>query len=188
MNKMIIGISGKTRVGKDTVAAIYQEIYSEYFDQALPIFRLAQPIYDEAKIFYKKHRLTWRKNRRLLEGMGEAFNQDWYKKEDKLIHLFNQKFEKGEFGKAFIVPDVRKKSQADWFKERGTLIRIEADSEVIEQRCTDLGEEFLQGHYSNTELDNYDFDFIITNNGSEEDLVDKVTNILKKGYVDAKYT
>lgn len=67
----------------------------------------------------------------------------------------------------WIVTDVRFPNEAEAIKaEGGILIRVNRDTSVVDD------------HPSETALDNYeDFDIIISNNGSLQDLVDKVYDI-----------
>lgn len=153
---------GKLRSGKSTCVGIIKEYVKELSGFELINKPLAKPIYDAAKLFYKSNDLTWRKNRRLLEGMGEAYNND-YPNGDKLIEIYDEQFNLSE---NIIVEDCRRKTQADYFRTRDSvLIRIKADAEVRKARCKPG--EWAEGHVSDTELDDYPVDFEIENNGED---------------------
>jgi len=153
---------GKLRSGKSTVTKILQELIKEHYNVELKQKPLATPIYDEAKDFYKRHELVWRKNRRLLEGIGGAFNED-FPGGDKIILLYDKVFDPNE---DIVVEDCRRITQADYFKEKGAvLIRIVAERGIRKSRCQ-VG-EWAEGHITDDELDNYPVDFEIVNNGND---------------------
>jgi hypothetical protein len=66
----------------------------------------------------------------------------------------------------WIIPDVRFLNEAEAIKERGgIIIRVDRGSPA-------------NSHKSETILDNYRFDFIISNNGTIDELSDVVKSIL----------
>jgi len=133
---------------------------------------LATPIYAIAKKVYEENGLVWRKNRRLLEGIGEALNED-YPGGDKIVELYKQDFSPDE---NIFVEDCRRQTQADFFKEQGSIfVRVTAVEAVRKSRCKPG--EWAEGHVSDTELDDFPADFTITNNGkSLDDLKQDVYN------------
>jgi len=150
---------GKLRSGKTTVSGFVQEFVKEKYGIELISKPLATPIYEEAKAIYAKHGLIWRKNRRLLEGIGEALNED-YPGGDKIVELYDASFNSKEH---IFVEDCRRKTQADYFRSIGAiLIRVWADPKVRKLRCKPG--EWAEGHVTDTELDDYPVNLEIYNN------------------------
>lgn len=98
--------------------------------------------------------------------------------------------------KGFIITDVRFPNEADAIKDReGIIIRVNRslESQVIisakEKYNIDVSNALIKEtfnelrkfeHPSETALDNYKFDYVINNNGTINNLVDKVKEILIK--------
>lgn len=74
----------------------------------------------------------------------------------------------------WIITDMRFPNELEAVKERGITIRINRFDGLS------AGQIGNNEHPSETALDNATFDYIIDNNGSLEDLVDKIREILKK--------
>jgi len=165
---MLIGISGKKRSGKDTVASIIAEILDNasvlHFADAL---RLEVAKATGFSIRYiEEHKENFRL---ILQGWGTDFRRKiyghdyWLKEMDKAI---------GELenygGKNIIIADVRFENEYDYVKSRnGIMIRIE--------RSVDYSDT----HVSETNLDNKEFDHKILNLGSEIELREKVTKLVE---------
>jgi len=153
---------GKLRSGKTTCANLVKELVNENLGYKLINKPLAAPIYAELYEFYEKHGLVLRKNRRFMEGVGEALNDD-YPGGDKIVELYAESFNPSEH---IIVEDCRRKTQADFFRKYNAIfIRIKSNDEIRKSRCKPG--EWAEGHITDTELDNYPVDFEITNNGSD---------------------
>jgi len=159
---MKVVMLGKLRSGKSTVTNFIKEIMSKEFNVNLVSKPLATPIYAEAKDFYARHNLTWRKNRKLLEGIGEALNDD-YPNGDKVVELYDEGFNPNE---DIVVEDCRRITQANYLKQRGAvLIRINADKDIRKGRCK--RGEWSEGHVTDEELTTYPVDFELDNNGDD---------------------
>jgi len=159
---MKIVLLGKLRSGKTTVSNFIKEFIARDRNIKLHSRPLAAPIYKEAKDFYERHGLVWRKNRRLLEGIGGALNDD-YPNGDKIIELYDKNFDPDE---NIIVEDCRRITQADYFRDKGAyLIKIVASATVRKSRCKPG--EWSEGHITDTELDDYLVDFEVVNDGVE---------------------
>jgi len=153
---------GKLRSGKSTVTLMLKELFESEYGILLNQKPLASPIYEEAKALYERHGLVWRKNRRLLEGIGEALNED-YPKGDKIILLYDETFDPDEH---IVVEDCRRTTQATYFKDKGAVfVRVIADREVRKSRCKEG--EWAEGHSTDTELDDFPANFTINNNGND---------------------
>lgn len=160
----LIGISGKKKSGKDTVADIfaitYEDVVKYHFAQQLKVevSRACGVSID----YINEHKDNFRL---ILQGWGTNFRRDlyginyWLEKMDIAIdHLSNHKI--------IIIPDVRFKNEYDFILKRGgTIIRVE--------RATGLEDT----HISETSLDDQVFDVRIDNNGTLAELVNKVKQI-----------
>lgn len=199
---MIIGISGKAQAGKDTVCKmIAYTIWYYTFSQRLIPFginhykecmnKLDIILYDIGyqhmsfalylkwclsiilnedlekfeDINFKNSRIDWLNNmtvRELLQKFGTAIRNEvcddfWVK-----VCLKN-------CTEDCIISDVRFESEAKGIRDiDGIIIRINRDSAGA------------GNHISETALDNYYFDYIIDNNGTEEDLLLKVKEFCKE--------
>ena len=162
---MKIALLGRLRSGKTTAMNFMINFAQNEFNIKLVPKPLAEPIYKEAKAFYERHGLVWRKNRRLMEGMGQALNED-YPNGDKIVELFDKDFNPDD---NLIVEDCRRITQADYLKDRGfQLIRISASEEIRKQRCKPG--EFSSGHITDIELDDYSTHYNAINEGNLEQL------------------
>ena len=199
---MIIGISGKAQAGKDTVCKmITYTIWYYTFSQRLKPFGIDH--YKECITYYntllnnigyqhtsfakalksclsvilnkdldkfenisfKNSRIDWLNNmtvRELLQKFGTAIRNEvcddfWVK-----VCLKN-------CIEDCIISDVRFESEAEGIRDiNGIIIRINRDGAGA------------GNHISEIALDNYSFDYIIDNNGTEEDLLFKVKEFCKE--------
>ncbi len=199
---MIIGISGKAQAGKDTVCKmITYTIWYYTFSQRLKPFGIDH--YKECITYYntllnnigyqhtsfakalksclsvilnkdldkfenisfKNSRIDWLNNmtvRELLQKFGTAIRNEvcddfWVK-----VCLKN-------CTEDCIISDVRFESEAEGIRDiNGIIIRINRDGAGA------------GNHISEIALDNYSFDYIIDNNGTEEDLLFKVKEFCKE--------
>jgi len=167
MKVLRIIMLGKLRSGKTTVGKLICESLKQEKDIVLNPKPLAKPIYQELHDFYARHGLTLRKNRKFMEGVGEALNDD-YPNGDKIIELYAPDFNTEE---NIYVEDCRRLTQANFFANQTTgttlFVRVNATDEIRKARC--LPGEWSEGHVTDTELDNYPADFEIDNNGNDLD-------------------
>ena len=107
-----------------------------------------------------------------------TYRKDYPNTEESLIHygggseaqVFTKEIEQSNW----IITDVRFPNEVEAIEDKGgTVIRIE-------RTPRSYGTEFEIEHSSETALDDYDFDYVINNNGSISDLIDKVRQILIK--------
>ena len=89
--------------------------------------------------------------------------------------------------KGFIITDVRFPNEADAVKKhKGINIRIERNDYIFDENGKRIipTKEYIntnnKQHESETALDNAEFDYVINNNGTINNLVDKVKEILIK--------
>lgn len=199
---MIIGISGKAQAGKDTVCkmiayTIWYYTFSQrlvpfginHYKKCLPNYEnmlsvigyqhtffakalkecLSVILNEDLKKFeninFKNSRIDWLNNmtvRELLQKFGTAIRNEvcddfWVK-----VCLKN-------CTEDCIISDVRFESEAEGIRDiNGIIIRINRDGAGA------------GNHISEIALDNYSFDYIIDNNGTEEDLLLKVKEFCKE--------
>jgi hypothetical protein len=189
-----IAISGKANSGKDTIAKLFLDAYL-ILNNKLPNFEFvsfADPIKEMAKLMFPRTKkkilygpsenrnkiipgafkdgqpLTYR---RLLQDLGTEIGRAY--KEDIWLDVLDYKLEKAPKQRDFfITQDVRFINEIRFLKDRNyTLIRVKRNST-----------QTVSNHASETEQDSIsdnEFNFIIDNNGTIEDLKEKVINILK---------
>ena len=176
---MIIGLSGYAQVGKDTVAQILVEDYGYtrigFADIIKKACYMLDPIIslDGMRLAHAVDKYGWEGSkqvpevRRLLQVMGSEVGRDlidpqiWVeltlhgtKPEDKIV-----------------VADVRFRNEAEEIKwKHGEVWRISR----VERNTP------VNVHRSETDMDSWDFDQYIANNGTLEDLSEEVLTIMKK--------
>ena len=141
---MLIGLSGKKRVGKDTVGH-WLEVKHEFTRVSF-----ASLLKKQAK------RVGWsghkdEKGRRLLQELGMVvrnYDEDfWVDAAFRELAKINRKTGQDRF----VVTDVRFKNEARRIKEAGgVMIRITRPDEIVDDT-----------HASETDLDTYEFDYVV---------------------------
>lgn len=162
----IITLSGKQFCGKDTVAKVLLD--------RLPSFcRIG--LADAIKIKYsektglsveeiEKNKSMYRPDLIALGNEGRAIDPDYW-----LNTILEKNID-------VIVPDVRMPHEIEKFKEnKAFCIRVEASAEARSLR----GKLSKEDDYTETALDNFtNWDYVITNEGSYEDLQAKIDNLI----------
>lgn len=160
----LIGISGKKRTGKDTVADILVRLHPNtikyYF--AAPLKQEVARACGVSVEYIDAHKANFRL---ILQGWGTNFRRDlhdknyWVRKmEIAIAHL--EKFN------TVVIPDVRFKNEYDFIKKNGgKVLRV--------SRATGMQDT----HPSETELDKEKFDEIILNDSTIDHLIEQVVKI-----------
>jgi len=106
---------------------------------------------------------------------GEEVDEDYEPQEDDIIDIFPN----------WIITDVRFSNEAKAIKDReGILIRVERNNNKILNLSFDKNTKNPSEHPSETALDDYkEWDYIIENNGTIENLIEKVREILIKEHI-----
>ncbi|MCD7780283.1 MAG: hypothetical protein LUH05_06380 [Candidatus Gastranaerophilales bacterium] len=167
-DKKIIVFSGKQFSGKDTVAKILLNKFKNFK-------RIG--IADAIKIKYsektglsleeiEKNKSLYRQDLIDLGDWGRAENPDYW-----LNSIINYKGDT-------IVTDIRVKHELDLFRSYGAFtVRVEADTEIRSIR----GKLTSENDATETALDNIrDWDFIIYNNGTYEELLENSKSLILK--------
>lgn len=170
---MLIGVSGKQRAGKDTVAD-YLVRYHGFKKVSLadPLKKLAVEYFGLSyKDVYETKPEKVRKVLQYLGKVGREVDKDfWIKKALSRYHPSED----------WVISDVRFKNEAQHIKNlEGILIRIEADRDVREQR----GLLYNEDDVSETDLDDYKyFDYYVFNNYDVESLYFEIEKVLEDIY------
>lgn len=168
MNNKIIILSGKQFCGKDTIAKIILQNFTNFTRIGLG---------DAIKLEYgekiglsleevEKNKSQYRADLQSLGNKRRSEDSDYWIK--KVISLPQD----------IVVPDVRVQREYDYFKQAGAFkIRVEASAQKRALR----GELSAQNDITETALDNItDWDYIIHNDGTYEELTTKCDELIKK--------
>jgi len=184
--KKIVGIAGKKGSGKDTVASYLCKKYGFYK------IALADPVKAGVAAFFgwslidvynKKEEIDsfWkikiRKPLQVLatevfrERLGEFFPELGWVGENFWVLRWIKEYKNKKLERV-VIPDIRFVNEIEEFRKRFNFYVIRV--------IRDLGSD-EDTHRSETELDNYDkFDFVLENNGTFEELYNKVDEIMEK--------
>lgn len=172
---MIIGLAGYARAGKDEVAKILVKNYGfkriafadpirEFVLRVNPILENGHRIGEVVKQFNWEIAKKQDESRRLLQEVGlvarEMFGQDFW---------VNLALEEVQFHENVVISDVR-------FKNEMAAIRT---FEGKTFRVLREGVGPVNGHISETEIDDAYFNAYISNNGTLEDLEAYVDTLMK---------
>ena len=182
---MIIGLSGKIGSGKSTVAEIFKEngFYLDSFANSVKDVSSSIFGFDRNKLEgITKEDRQWREKadkkystllgknfspRDSLILIGTTLGRNQIHHDIWVETVFNR-YSLSE-NQNLLITDVRFPNEYESIKKRGgILIRIEREN------------TYKINHESETALDSYSFNYVIENNGTLEELIEKVNNILGK--------
>jgi dephospho-CoA kinase len=175
---MIIGLSGYAQSGKDTLAKVLVEEHGyirvafadkirEFLYEMNPLTEVIgfEPIYLKERV----DRDGWEKAkqnphiRRILQNAGVAARKTF-----GANHWVLEAYKTMDLDKNYVVTDVRFLNEAEWVNTfSGQIWRVERPNVTA-----------VNLHVSESELDGYVFDSVILNDGTLEDLKDKVASAL----------
>jgi dephospho-CoA kinase len=178
-----IALTAKMRAGKDEVFKILAEMgfdvervafgdaMKEHFFKTFPnIPREPKPI---------------KQLQQYGQSMRAIYENVWVDKAMAYIERRTQELaQAGLRVPTFVFTDVRQPNEYKAVREAGFIVvRIEASEEVRIKRMLELGEEVSE-EILNAEteryIDTYDVDYVVYNNGTREDLVREVTELVYK--------
>lgn len=173
----LILLSGKAEAGKTTVANMMRDIYNSKGEKAIPT-SFAKYIK-----MYAKDVTTWdgeesTKPREILQALGNLI-RDYLGKEDLLLdRLYEDIGIYQVFAQTVIIDDARFPREIKYFKDKDSLsvktINIKRPNykNHLSEKCRE--------HISEVGLDNYkNYDYTIINDGTLDDLKDKVRELLE---------
>ena len=173
---MVIGISGKKRSGKDTVGGMVIDLFHNR-RSPLPARRVAfadelkREVSEVTGVSLAEIEMDKDRWRPMLQWWGVEFRR-YYNGEDYWIRRMRLNLcanADDEDGSMFsVITDVRLKNEADYIRDHGGfLIRVNRETSNDDS------------HSSETELDDYNrFHRVIENNGSLDDLREKVQEVM----------
>jgi hypothetical protein len=162
---MIIGLVGRSRVGKDTAAS--------FFEGTHQVRRLAQPVKDACKVLY-----GW-SDREVESAAKEAHDPKWnLTPRMAMVHLthamrqcngtnfFTKRFFENWDGQPVVIPDVRFNDDVTEIHRRGGIT-----IKITREGCPDHSFEFPIDFLGTT--------YEVTNDGTVEELKEKIVRCLE---------
>jgi hypothetical protein len=170
----IIGLLGRSRVGKDTIADLIIKNYPQYQK-----VRLAAPIKAAVKDLYGWDDTHLETN--LKEEIDPAFgvspreamvyitnSMKSFGGDDFFWRRFEDQYKRGLLGKNIIIPDVRYRNDVESISKLGGIII------KIERKNASVPLHAFESH-----IDNISYDVLITNDSTRRSLEEKIKEILK---------
>jgi hypothetical protein len=176
---MIIGFAGKATSGKDTAGTYFIDNY-----QFLHYY-FAKPLKEGAKIMFGLTDEQVLNKEKIIEPWGKSPRQIYQllgtevgRGIDTNVWVKNaQMFIKNACGRSVVITDVRFSNEALWIREQGgVVVYIERDQPTIE--------EF--GHSSENGLVDDDIDIYIDNDGTIEDLHNKLGELVHERFAEER--
>lgn len=177
-----IAVAGKIRSGKNTVAA--------YLGKKLDCHQIAfADGISQVIIEYFNDAFKEGKPRKHYQIIGQAFRQlnpnIWVQMLDAEMDYYKEDNEN------VIVTDLRQPNEYEYLKNEGFIIvKVEADFEIRVERSLASGDKFdTEDFYHETELniDAMDYDYLVSNNTTLEDLLDQLDYVIAEIKGDAKW-
>lgn len=173
-NTVLIGIAGKMRTGKDTIARLMAKDRRGSFQRGA----YADELKKQVDRKYGKH--EGGKRRALLQHEGQEERKHdalvWIKRLQPKIDFLRLT------GHNVVITDVRQQNEIDSLREQGAyIIRVNVDDEIRKQRIIDAGDEFKEEdfyHETETAIDTFEVDYEIHNNDGLIQLVQQLDAIL----------
>ncbi|MEC3196745.1 AAA family ATPase [Bacillus cereus] len=173
-NTVIIGIAGKMRTGKDTIARLMAKDRRGSFQRGAYADRLKE--YVDSR--YGKQ--EGGKRRALLQHVGQEARKAnplvWIEELQPKIDFLRST------GHNVVITDVRQQNEIDSLREQGAyIIRVNVSDEIRKQRIIDAGDEFKEEdfyHETETAIDAFEVDYEINNEDGLIQLVQQLDAIL----------
>lgn len=164
------------RSGKDTIAEYAIEKYG------FTRFAFGDGIREVCGVLFPEQVKNGNKPRRLLQGVGQMMrqldNDVWVNRCFKEIELISKKHTIMP-----IITDLRQPNEYERCKNEGYIfIKVQCDEDLRIKRILEKNDNFdmkdLQ-HETEMHIDTYEYDFVINNDGSLEDLYKQFDEIVK---------
>ncbi|PET15047.1 AAA family ATPase [Bacillus thuringiensis] len=173
-NTVIIGIAGKMRTGKDTIARLMAKDRRGKFQRGAYADEL------KLQVDRKYGKQEGGKRRALLQHEGQEERKHdalvWIKRLQPKIDFLRTT------GHNVVITDVRQQNEIDSLRAQGAyIIRVNVSDEIRKQRIIDAGDEFKEEdfyHETETAIDAFEVDYEINNEGGLIQLVQQLDAIL----------
>ncbi|PEE69368.1 AAA family ATPase [Bacillus thuringiensis] len=173
-NTVIIGIAGKMRTGKDTIARLMAKDRRGKFQRGAYADEL------KLQVDRKYGKQEGGKCRALLQHEGQEERKHdalvWIKRLQPKIDFLRTT------GHNVVITDVRQQNEIDSLRAQGAyIIRVNVSDEIRKQRIIDAGDEFKEEdfyHETETAIDAFEVDYEINNEGGLIQLVQQLDAIL----------
>ncbi|MEH7541688.1 MULTISPECIES: AAA family ATPase [Bacillus cereus group] len=173
-NTVIIGIAGKMRTGKDTIARLMAKDRRGKFQRGAYADEL------KLQVDRKYGKQEGGKRRALLQHEGQEERKHdalvWIKRLQPKIDFLRTT------GHNVVITDVRQQNEIDSLRSQGAyIIRVNVSDEIRKQRIIDAGDEFKEAdfyHETETAIDAFEVDYEINNEGGLIQLVQQLDAIL----------
>lgn len=172
---VVIGIAGKMRTGKDTLARLMSQTKRGSFQRAA--------YGDELKRdYHEKHGYTTDgKDRKGYQDHGQAERKKdplvWVKKLDATLVILREMLHQN-----VVITDVRQPNEVEHIRKMGGyIIRVNVDDDIRLARMNAKGDKFTQAdlfHETEMYIDTFNVDYELSNNEGITELVHQLDPIL----------
>lgn len=194
-----IGLTGRVRSGKNTVADYLEKVYH------MSQFALGDKLKEN---FHKDHpHILWKPKpvrgyqlygqlKRYVYG-DDYWTEECFKEIAKHEEIYNtyrealrDTYPETEFPEVFtpVITDIRQPNEIERCKQEGfVIIRITCDQEIQAERLSEVGDKISQSDLNfetETWIDKFDVDYEIENNGTLEQLHDNIDSIIQHHIMD----
>ncbi|HEC2241668.1 TPA: AAA family ATPase [Staphylococcus delphini] len=168
-----IALTGKMRSGKDSVAsAVVKSLSNPHKNVYVRAFSFGDSLKQTARQLYPHEFNGEQKPRQLIQWLGQTLRQRneniWIDFVAKKINdnLRSIGFDYGSYTIVNIITDLRQPNEYEFAKQNDfTIIKVECDDVVRLKRMQELNDDFdekdLQ-HETETYIDSFDYDYLIT--------------------------
>lgn len=171
-----IAITGQLRSGKDTVAAILQELIEAKFTE----YRFADGITEIIQQYFPQAMKSG-KPRKYYQVIGQSLRQ---LDEDVWVRALHKKRQSAPLYENQLITDLRQPNEVLYCKKhKFKVIKVVADETVRQERAEAAGDIWLPAqmqHPTEIAVDSIAPDYLIENNGTLDELVEKVTAVYQQ--------
>jgi len=172
---------GQQRAGKDTIADYLEILYDfKRFNLAKGIYELAYQYFD----MKKKDRELLIKIGKQMRGIDpDVFIKYTLKEIEKYMAVYKwvKKTYETEINKNIVITDVRLKREYKTLNENGFIsVYVYADKEIRSKREGYNPEADVDATETELTISNINYDYIINNEGTKEELKEAIKELIKK--------
>lgn len=190
-------LTGKFRSGK-SIAALHLVTYHGLSELAFgtKLKQVADELFDNSPYYpktphYRREFFTdedvitgYSKPRKLYQDVGQIMRQldenVWIRQVDEMMRIYEDSLSH----KGVVVSDMRQLNEYQWARDNDfTVIRIAADDDIRFSRAEEKGDTFTEEdtkHETEEEVEYFDVDYEVTNNGDRGDLFRQLDAIMSE--------